>query len=652
MKRKLLLFVFAIAAQFMLFNTVLNAQKWTGKGDGTSWNDPANWDSNEVPAAGALLKIAKDAVITGTAPNNPAQVKILKNISVTFDLDLTFGDGVINQHCLTVAAGSTLTLGSDENNRVFNFNTPKHAIAVFNSNDDVNIIVAKSTTVNINKAGIGVNIGNVNSTFTNNGTMNIGDEVVLGVKDNGSFVNHSTLKGSNITKSGIAVTGTFNNEGSINLTSLVDTSILLKVDTFGVLTNKKDMMFSGGLDTSSVTVRGVFTNEKDAYFTVNSAGVNVTPTGNFTNTGLTSLDENGLLYTQGTSTNNGFYSYASGGDFSTGPGTIMDNGLSADATIDAAKDCTVDIAEAAYTWYFSGDSLGVAGADGSFTFPAKSVPSDSVVITTSLDGVNITVFNICDDAVEGGCGTVSSPVSLGDQEVCEGDAIPALKVEAVAGYEADWYDTETGGNLLFTGLEFTPAVSDPGVYTYYVENRDADGCVSDRTVISLTINASPVFAVDSTLCADDNNSYSVFLSMDTDYTVEATAGTVAGTVVSGVPVGTDVVVTVTDTNTGCSAEQTVTSPDCTVGTIDLENNNINVYPTLVRNNEINIDLTELSSDIYILNIYDFSGILRKVENLTGGTKNKIYLSGLEQGVYFIKVNTQSQTYNARFFKIN
>ena len=652
MKRKLLLFVFAIAAQFMLFNTALNAQKWTGKGDGTSWNDPGNWDTNEVPAKGATVKFSKNFTITGTMPNAPAIIKVLKNANIVFDLDMTVGDGVEEQHCLSIGGGSNVTLGVEGNNRVFSFNTPKHAVAVFNGSDDVNITLTKSSTLNIVKAGIGINIGNINSEFTNNGVINFKDEVLLGAKINGSFVNNGTINATNIIKNGINLTGSFENKGMITLSSQLDTTNLIRVDTFGVFTNTSSIAFTGGKDSTSVTIRGIYTNDKDAYTTLNSADINVTPTGNFTNTGLVSMNENVLFYTQGNSTNNGFYSNASGGNFSTGPGTIIDNGLTADATIDAAKDCTVDIAEAAYTWYFSGDSLGVAGADGSFTFPAKSVPSDSVVITTSLDGVNITVVYICDDAVEGGCSTVSSPVSLGDQKVCEGNAIPALKVEAVTGYEADWYDAATEGTLLFTGLEFTPAVSDPGVYTYYVENRDADGCVSDRTVISLTINASPVFAVDSTLCADDNNSYSVFLSMDTDYTVEATAGTVAGTVVSGIQVGTDVVVTVTDTNTGCSAEQTVTSPNCTVGTIDLENNNIKVYPTLVRNNEINIDLTEMSSDIDILNIYDFSGRLRKMENVTGGTRNKINLNGLEQGVYFIKVNTQSQTYNARFLIIN
>jgi hypothetical protein len=700
MKRNLQFTILMLLFISFLTSSTIYAQKWTGKGDGTSWNDPGNWDSNEVPVAGAILKITKDAVITGNVPNNPAQIKILKNISVTFDLDLTIGDGVIAQHAMTIATGSTLILGSEGNNRVFNINTAanKQGLAVFGANDNVKIVITKSTTFNAVQTQFGINIANTSTECINYGTINVDSLVTTGVKVAGTFLNKGVIIAQNVGSNGIIVVdegkftndtsgvidisvnkddgievvngGYFKNLGSISsknsptanygnsavvvnartkaatfinaagarltISGTSDTSRVFKVDTMGIFENYSVLNFHGPDVDSTFVVHGTFVNHKDAYLNINTGGVAVTATGDFTNTGLVTMEDPASNFiTTGTTTNNGFYAYQKVGGFSTGSGTITDNGLPADAKIDAAKECTFDIAEAAYEWFVEAVSKGTAGDDGSFSFPTKSLTSDSVVMTTSLEGVNIIVVNICDDAVEAGCGTIYNPVSLGDQEVCFGGVTPALKVEEVDGYEADWYDVPSGGTVLKTAWEYTPDITEAGIYTFYVENREvATGCVSERTAIIMTIYDLPVLTIDSTQCSTDST-YSVFFQTDANFSVSSSMGTVSSNTVTGIPVGTDVIIIVTDNSSGCTYEEIITSPDCTTATKDIfRDNSLIVYPNIVKNELFNIKIntSDVKNLIYIVSA---TGVTIKKINIYSKKNVKIDCSEFDSGMYFV-----------------
>ena len=640
MKKKLQILSLVLIVFFTFTSTRLSAQKWTGKGDGTSWNDAANWDKNEIPAAGAIVKINKAYTITGTMTNVPATIKVLKNSNIVFDLDMNVGDGVATQHCISIGAGSNVTLGVEGHNRVFNFKTPKHALAVFGGSDDVNITIAKSSTMNVDKAGFGVNLSNITSSVTNNGIINLGAEVTLGIKVGGNFTNNGKILGGSLKNKGLVLTGSFINNGEFSYTAPNDTSKLFFVDTLGTFQNNNKLFIQGGKDTIAVLVNGNLTNSKDAYFTVNSAGMKINPSGSFVNSGLLSRD-GGLFITNGTSTNNGFYSYTSGGAFSEGSGVIVDNGLPNGALVDAASNCTVDLAEEAYAWYYDGDSLGVATEEGSFTFPAKSVPNDSVALTTSLTGVRITVRNICDDAVDGGgCGEIASPESLGDLAICQGETTPALKVKEATGYVADWYDAATGGTLLYTGLEYTPADVHLGDNVYYVQNREeSTGCTSDRTVVKLTVNSIPLLTADSTECSEDNKTYTVYLSTGTDYNIVASAGTVDGSIVKDIPVGTDIDITATDTSTGCTSSVSVSSPKCTTATDDFDaTSQLTVYPTLVKDGFLTVELKNKKD--FTLSIISATGKSIKKFKLSGNSI--LNVSSLNPGMYFIKTNKNTK----------
>ena len=109
--------------------------------------------------------------------------------------------------------------------------------------------------------------------------------------------------------------------------------------------------------------------------------------------------------------------------------------------------------------------------------------------------VTVTDANTCDNTLsvsspDCSCPVVAAPVSGGDESYCAGSAIPSLTVSVGDGETADWYDQDTGGELLLPGnTTYTPTT--PG--TYYAEARvTANNCVSStRTSVTLTENPLP-----------------------------------------------------------------------------------------------------------------------------------------------------------------
>jgi gliding motility-associated-like protein len=114
------------------------------------------------------------------------------------------------------------------------------------------------------------------------------------------------------------------------------------------------------------------------------------------------------------------------------------------------------------------------------------------------------------------CPFVEPPSSTGDESVCFGDPTPALIVSLEPDLIANWYASASGSDLIASNvLEYTPTVTAPGSYTYYVEAESISsaGCVSlIRTPITLTIFPE-VQASDATLmdCDGDQDGSIEFL---------------------------------------------------------------------------------------------------------------------------------------------
>ena len=90
------------------------------------------------------------------------------------------------------------------------------------------------------------------------------------------------------------------------------------------------------------------------------------------------------------------------------------------------------------------------------------------------------------------CPTVNLPISGGDRTICSGQAIPTLSVSVRTNEVAEWYDAPNGGNLLATGLNFTPSSETSNNGLFYVQTRNAiNNCTSNsRILVKLIVNSN------------------------------------------------------------------------------------------------------------------------------------------------------------------
>jgi hypothetical protein len=449
---------------------------WDGGGDGTSWEDAMNWADDMVPPVDSIVAFSINATVTGTMTNVPAQIRISANTDVVLDLDLTIGNGVIDEHAIILNDTCSLVLGAAGSNRTVTVNAPttKHAVAIFGGTDGAQLTIAESTTFAVTQALTAINHANATSTVTNNGTITLDNSLKDGFRISGSFTNNGSIVGGALDrdvinlKGGATFTNTANgiitadrpgddgieiiedaifiNDGTLNLTVKDDAGsansaiAVGNADTGGTftnngnnvtavggasenaraiyiypmgdLTNNGTITVSGGNEGSRFFVQGTATNDFNGILDLTDGRANVNELALFTNNGLVRSTRDGSgIFVTGEVVNNAFFDYSTSNLFAAGAmGTITDNGISLnnnDTRINAMNECTVDIAETPYEWFLDGVSLATADAMGGFTFPTNSVMADSVVMTTSLPGVEIKVVNICADAIDMGTGLFS-----------------------------------------------------------------------------------------------------------------------------------------------------------------------------------------------------------------------------------------------------
>ncbi len=158
----------------------LSAQaRWDGGGDGTTWQDTANWESGKLPTSTEIVEFPKSATITGQITENPFAIKIEGRAKITFNLDMTVGKTTTDQHTFTIGTACQVILGNDQVKRNFNIisSTTKNGLHNFTTSDSSNITIAKQTVVNITGANNGINLQAPNTTFINKGEINIDNTV-------------------------------------------------------------------------------------------------------------------------------------------------------------------------------------------------------------------------------------------------------------------------------------------------------------------------------------------------------------------------------------------------------------------------------------------------------------------------------------------
>ena len=443
-----------------LCSLALSAQTvvtWTGSGDGSSWDDAANWDTNTIPAATDLVEIKDDVTVSGTATAAPAQLKIAGSSTVTLDLDLAVGGFDTDEHALIVGNNSGVVFAAD---RTFNFTAPenKSGINVSGGVENGSVMIMEGATVDFMAANNGINIASPLTTVTNNGTLNFTNNVKNSIKTSGTFDNNGTITITEAAGSGIQVQfGTFNNEGDITISKPANDGILvsggatlnnggsiiatakddagsgnnaiavgaadtvayfnnfadgtvsldggmadngraLVVDTLAEAANAGTITLSGGNESARFFSLGTFVNEMDGVIDLDDGRGNV-KSGTFTNNGLVTSTRDGAALFGGDGAflvNNAFYQYGSGSFSGGNMATIDDFGIKLHGNgVNAMDSCIVDLAEQPYEYFYNGTSIGTAEDDGRFELPANTFEADSAFLTTTIPGVEVKVRNLC-----------------------------------------------------------------------------------------------------------------------------------------------------------------------------------------------------------------------------------------------------------------
>lgn len=100
--------------------------------------------------------------------------------------------------------------------------------------------------------------------------------------------------------------------------------------------------------------------------------------------------------------------------------------------------------------------------------------------------------------------TLVDPSTTDEKTICQGETASFSVQNAQACTEYKWYDAETGGTLLHTGLTYTPpSTLAAGEYNYYVEasRTYCITAVSERLRVKLKVNPLPTLTVPgATIC--------------------------------------------------------------------------------------------------------------------------------------------------------
>lgn len=235
------------------------------------------------------------------------------------------------------------------------------------------------------------------ASFVNDGVL------MLTAKDNASSGNNPISVGNTTTAASFV-----NNSDNVTLSGGGGAGDLsgraLSVDTLGVFTNNGSITLIGGDDGSRLSIKGSAENALNGIIDFAEGRFNVNVIGTFVNNGLVRSTRDGAGgFVTGIATNNGFYDYSMSNQFASGAmGTITDNGISLnnnDTRVNARNECAADIASTPYEWFLNGVAYATASDTGLLAFAEESLLADSVILTTTIPGVEITVFNICEAAV-------------------------------------------------------------------------------------------------------------------------------------------------------------------------------------------------------------------------------------------------------------
>ncbi|MFO8235051.1 MAG: PKD domain-containing protein [Bacteroidales bacterium] len=162
---------------------------------------------------------------------------------------------------------------------------------------------------------------------------------------------------------------------------------------------------------------------------------------------------------------------------------------------------------------------GGSSDDVSFKWTGPSITGNGESRSTTVDEGGEYTLTVTDKVT--GCkndssvivdedNTASSPPQVSDTGACKGsDNVPVEATATISNAEIRWYDDAALTNQVGTGEEYTPAVSAPGDYVYYVTQTGDNGCESDPASVIYTIYELPgkPTTSDESICFGEPNPY-------------------------------------------------------------------------------------------------------------------------------------------------
>ena len=261
--------------------------KWTGDGDGMFWNDPANWNTGELPAE------CDSVVIPVVANSSPIIANGMEAIarSVTVEEDAT----------LMLQEGSCLNIDDSFESALINFGTVENSGKI---SIGANKFIGEGV---VGVFGKGNGIDNKNIFVNNvNGEINIDQTNLYGLKNQrtGLFTNvGKIIIGSimSVKSACIANDGIFNNNvnAEINCVSTIGNRGIFN-EHFGTFSN--DGIINIGNDTefkgSGMFVAAEFTNSVSGIIQIDNitgSGLFLTEFANFNNHGFITIGANQMI---------------------------------------------------------------------------------------------------------------------------------------------------------------------------------------------------------------------------------------------------------------------------------------------------------------------------------------------------------------------
>ncbi|MBL7884982.1 MAG: DUF839 domain-containing protein, partial [Bacteroidia bacterium] len=226
---------------------------------------------------------------------------------------------------------------------------------------------------------------------------------------------------------------------------------------------------------------------------------NLTATGNninwYSDIALTNLVGTGNAFNTGHTSAGTYNYYATQTDINTcistaATTTLTISSLPSAPITSSASNCesesnnTLNAIGTDIIWYSNSSLTNSVGTGNSFT-PNNSGAGVYTYYATQTDA------NTCVSVAATASLTINAlplaPISS-NESVCEYESIPSL---SAIGTAINWYDDLALTALVSSGNSFNTGNTNPGVYTYYLTQTDANMCTSLPSTVSLFINAQP-----------------------------------------------------------------------------------------------------------------------------------------------------------------